>query len=450
MAVFNLLSSVAGFVKVRFLIDKAVIDNMVFRLHYRITSAILFVCCILCTTNSLIGDPISCIADSSLPGHVINTYCWITSTFTLPHQQGKPVGTHVAHPGVGTYVEGENETRYHSYYQWVPFMLFFQGLLFYVPHWIWKNWEEGKVRMISDGMRGSMICTKDDRRDRQSRLVQYMLDTLHLHNTYAAGYFMCEALNFINVVGNIFFVDVFLGGAFLKYGTDVVRYSGLNQENRTDPMIAVFPRVTKCTFHKFGPSAIEVGVCHKTVLHILHDILGYRKTAACWIPHTVSEVQQWQRYAIAQDLLLDQYQKEGTIQKHDTLCVLALNILNEKIYIFLWFWFIFLSVLSGLALLYSTVIVVLPSIRETILKRRFRFGTPAGVSAVVDKTQVGDFLLLHLLGQNMNMVVFGEILDELSRRLNDYMHNNVPTAPSTMEMSPIYPSKEKFPKETEA
>jgi len=55
-------------------------------------------------------------------------------------------------------------------------------------------------------------------------------------------------------VGNIFFVDVFLGGAFLKYGTDVVRYSGMDQENRTDPMIAVFPRVTKCTFHKFGPS----------------------------------------------------------------------------------------------------------------------------------------------------------------------------------------------------
>ncbi|XP_021925139.1 innexin inx3 [Zootermopsis nevadensis] len=394
MAIFNLVSSVAGFIKVRFLIDKAVIDNMVFRFHYRITTAILFVCSILCTANSLIGDPINCIADNSLPGHVINTYCWITSTFTLPHQQGKPVGTHVAHPGVGTYVEGENETRYHSYYQWIPFMLFFQGLLFYIPHWIWKNWEEGKVRMISDGMRGSMIGSKDDRRDRQGRLVQYMLDTLHLHNTYAAGYFLCEALNFINVVGNIFFVDVFLGGAFLKYGTDVVRYSGLNQENRTDPMIVVFPRVTKCTFHKFGPS--------------------------------------------------------GSIQKHDALCVLALNVLNEKIYIFLWFWFIFLSVLSGLALLYSTVIVVLPSIRETILKRRFRFGTPTGVSAVVDKTQVGDFLLLHLLGQNMNMVVFGEILDELSRRLNDYMHNNVPTAPSTLEMSPIYPSKEKFPKETEA
>jgi hypothetical protein len=43
--------------------------------------------------------------------------------------------------------------------------------------------------------------------------------------------------------------------------------------------------------------AAEVGVCHKTVLHILHDILGYRKIAARWVPHTMSEVQQWQRYA---------------------------------------------------------------------------------------------------------------------------------------------------------
>ncbi|XP_066992687.1 innexin inx3 [Anabrus simplex] len=394
MAVFGLASAVAGFVKVRFLVDKAIIDNVVFRCHYRITSAILFLCCILCTANSLIGDPINCINDGSVSGNVINTYCWITSTFTLPHQQGKHVGTHVAHPGLGNYVDEENETRYHAYYQWVPFMLFFQGILFYVPHYLWKNWEEGKIRMISDGMRGVMAATREDRKDRQSRLVQYIIDTLHLHNSYAAGYFFCEALNFVNVVGNIFFVDVFLGGAFMTYGTDVVRFSGLNQENRTDPMVAVFPRVTKCTFHKYGPS--------------------------------------------------------GTIQKHDALCVLALNIINEKIFIFLWFWFIILAVLSGLALLYSLVIVVLPSIREAILKRRFRFSTPAGVSALVERTQVGDFLLLHLLGQNMNMMVFGEILDELAQKLSDYMHNNVPTTPSTLEMSPIYPSKDKFPKETEA
>lgn len=49
-------------------------------------------------------------------------------------------------------------------------------------------------------------------------------------------------------------VDKFLGGTFLKYGTDVIRYSNQDQENRSDPMIEVFPRITKCTFHKYGAS----------------------------------------------------------------------------------------------------------------------------------------------------------------------------------------------------
>ena len=52
----------------------------------------------------------------------------------------------------------------------------------------------------------------------------------------------------------------------------------------------------------------EVGVRHKTVLYILHDILCYRKPAALWIPHEISEVQQWHLYAQA---LLDRYQREG-------------------------------------------------------------------------------------------------------------------------------------------
>lgn len=390
MSVFGMVSAVAGFIKVRYLIDKAMIDNMVFRAHYRITSAILFLCCIIVTANNLIGDPIQCINDRGVPGHVINTFCWIKYTFTLPHEQGKLVGYDVAHPGLGN----ENqEKRYHSYYQWVPFVLFMQGCLFYIPHWVWKNWEQGKVRMISEGLRGSLVGAKEEREYRQNRLVQYLVETMHLHNTYAFGYFICEALNFINVIVNIVMTDKFLGGAFLNYGTDVIKFSNMNQENRTDPMVAIFPRVTKCTFLKYGPS--------------------------------------------------------GSIQSHDALCVLALNILNEKIYIFLWFWFILLAVLSGLAMVYSAAVILLPRTRETILKRRFRFGAPNAVDTIIRKTQVGDFLLLHLLGQNMNVLVFGEILDELVRRLNFGSNSNLPSAPSTLEMSPIYPEIGKYGKETE-
>lgn len=54
--------------------------------------------------------------------------------------------------------------------------------------------------MITDGMRGAIVSTKEDRSDRQRRLVQYIIETLHMHNMYAAGYFFCEFLNFVNVV----------------------------------------------------------------------------------------------------------------------------------------------------------------------------------------------------------------------------------------------------------
>ena len=71
----------------------------------------------------LLGDPIQCINEGGIPGHVINTYCWITYTFSLPTEHAHEVGTHVAHPGLGN---DTGEKRYHSYYQWVPFVLFLQ------------------------------------------------------------------------------------------------------------------------------------------------------------------------------------------------------------------------------------------------------------------------------------------------------------------------------------
>ena len=69
------------------------------------------------------GDPISCIHDNAISRHVINNYCWITYTFSLPDHYNKPIGSHVPHPGVAPDL---GERRYHSYYQWVPFVLFFQ------------------------------------------------------------------------------------------------------------------------------------------------------------------------------------------------------------------------------------------------------------------------------------------------------------------------------------
>ena len=58
----------------------------------------------------------------------------------------------------------------------------------------------------------------------------------------------------MNVIGQIFLTDKFLGGEFLRYGIEVVQFLDQDPETRVDPMARVFPRITKCVFHKYGAS----------------------------------------------------------------------------------------------------------------------------------------------------------------------------------------------------
>ena len=74
-------------------------------------------------------------------------FCWITSTYTLPkHYEGTEFTGNKLNHGVGTAEEGD-EKVYHAYYQWVPFLLALQGIMFYFPHWLWKQLEGGRMRV---------------------------------------------------------------------------------------------------------------------------------------------------------------------------------------------------------------------------------------------------------------------------------------------------------------
>lgn len=94
---------------------------------------------------------------------VVNTYCWISSSYT---DNANPDFNQPANKN-----EYEAKIRFHSYYQWVPFMLFFQAITFYVPHWIWKMWEGGKIRMITKDMRGFSMDSAQERLTKKKILV---------------------------------------------------------------------------------------------------------------------------------------------------------------------------------------------------------------------------------------------------------------------------------------
>ncbi|CAG4927652.1 unnamed protein product [Colias eurytheme] len=96
------------------------IDSIAFRLHCGATTAALLAASAALTTRHLVGNPIDCIHTRDIPEDVLNTYCWIHSTFTVAGEAG-------AYPGVRG--AGTATRRYGKYYQWVAFTLFLQGII---------------------------------------------------------------------------------------------------------------------------------------------------------------------------------------------------------------------------------------------------------------------------------------------------------------------------------
>lgn len=112
------------------------------------------------------------------------------------------------------------------------------------------------------------------------------------------------------------------------------------------------------------------------------------------------------------------YGSSGDVQKHDALCILPLNIVNEKIYVFLWFWMVIIALLSGLIIIYRAVLIVWPRSRTILLRSQCRLGNRDYVDIVANKAGLGDWFLLYLLGKNMEALNYREVMAEFARRID--------------------------------
>lgn len=180
---------------------------------------------------------------------------------------------------------------------------------------------------------------------------------------YAYRYFACEVLCLVNIFLQMYLMNRFFDGEFLSYGLRVLQFSDAPQEERIDPMVYVFPRVTKCIFHKYGAS--------------------------------------------------------GTIQKHDSLCILPLNIVNEKTYIFIWFWFTILSILLLALVVYRAAIIFAPVIRSRLLQVSSRLVPIETCISITKKVGLGDWWLLYVLSSNIDSQIYKEFLQELTKKMSD-------------------------------
>jgi len=348
-------------------------DNYIFRLFYRLTVGIHLAFVGILGWGQYFGSPIHC-----TPGDaVITNYCWIQGLWTIRKKESvfDPGNTVQPHPGVGVYRAQQHDKVYHRFYQWVPTVLLFFALLFYLPRYLWKKFEDGRMGHICKDMQDQAVSDEEDEK-RVKRLVSfYQRPKMNRNNWYVIGLVGCELLNCVAVFVVWTITDSLLAGRFDEYGRYLMTYlrygmitDGPEAEAAWDvnPMDSVFPKMAKCDFHRIGSS--------------------------------------------------------GTKEKVDVMCVLPLNVVNEKIFYFLWCWYILLATLSVANLAYRVVTYFsFPARRQVLL------GHLNGVSSCPKKdwenlyavvrhlSKYGDWYVLTRIKRNVDIGTFSSFIHELKK-----------------------------------
>ncbi len=104
----------------------------------------------------------------------------------------------------------------------------------------------------------------------------------------------------------------------------------------------------------------------------------------------------------------------GKVQEDSSLCVLAPNIISEKIFIFLWFWYFLLLAIA----VPNLVLVLLMALRSIRIRsyfltmavfsrqvRRYVYKS-SSLRGEIESMPFGKFLFIYLLGQNVDYFTY--------------------------------------------
>eukprot|EP00092_Neocalanus_flemingeri_P004139 GFUD01004453.1.p1 GENE.GFUD01004453.1~~GFUD01004453.1.p1 ORF type:complete len:480 (-),score=121.93 GFUD01004453.1:122-1561(-) len=353
----SLLAAASGARKLLLGEGEPSIDNWTFRLFYQWTTSILLASSVMVTSNQFFGDPIQC----DLPGGgvseaTLKTYCWMYSTFNIPD----------AFQGNCARKRQSDDEMYNTYYQWVSLCLVGQACLFYLPRALWLSLEGGLMKHLAKDKTAKIIEDAEQKCD--CLLTTFNLQLRNKYDRYFYGFLGCEVLNIVIVISQLFLTNRFLGGNFLTYGSDVYQYYSLPAEETTlenihNPMCEAFPRVASCTYYQYGAG--------------------------------------------------------GGQNALNALCILSLNIIIDKVYLIIWFWYVFLIVF-GLVRLIQRMFQVSPIFRYRLMKLRMhryfkKSENIENIKCYLGDCSIGDWFVLYQMSKNMNRRLFFMFLTNLAK-----------------------------------
>ncbi|KAL3082944.1 hypothetical protein niasHS_010746 [Heterodera schachtii] len=277
-------------------------DDIVDRLNYYYTPMLFIIFALTLSAKQYVGQPIQCWIPAQFTGaweQYSENYCFVQNTYFLPLNHYIPQDIE------------QREEKEIGYYQWVPFVLGLQGILFYFPSLVWRifNWQSGVAvkgiiqmcedvgNMQVDKRMGSVevVAThiRDSLKMQQSLSNGFLLSGLFRRGTYLNWlYLAIKMLYLIQVVFQFVLLNNFLGSSYSFWGFEILRDLAQGHEWQES---GHFPRVTMCDF--------EVRVL-------------------------------------------------GNKHRHTVQCVLMINMFNEKVYLFVWWWLLLVGIATLLNFFY--------------------------------------------------------------------------------------------------
>jgi len=369
----GLLIGAADGVKSQFAIKEVDSSNTVFKLFSKVTVGLCVIASILVASSEYLGNPIICQNSAGqVADGVFNAFCWIHGGKKIPKTLVDVFKCHSNQHNI-------SETNDTLYYQWVVFMLAINAMLFKIPHLLWKSFEGGVMKKFHSG-KGLKSDLMNDDGDMEKHLQTHIAYFKKLSKksgkniTYYAQFQTCQLLNIMMLVLNFWATNQFLSGGFSSYGSDVVNFltTDADKWDSTDPgpMCQTFPTVVGCEISTVGAA-------------------GSRST-------------------------------------DNGICILSQNIINEKIYLFLWFWFVLLGVACGIQMIFEIAVLSMGAVRSWLMERQFDGIGDQQMKDFVLNLGLGDWFVLHQIGKNTNEEFFHALIKNLSSPKADSVEDSVP------------------------
>ncbi|KAI1721619.1 innexin domain-containing protein [Ditylenchus destructor] len=358
----NLLSSALTSIKPRK--DDTIVD----RLNYYYSSVIIIVMAITLTAKQYVGQPIQCWVPSEFSRaweQYAENYCFVYNTYWV-------------RPGEDIPQEVDSRTkRQLIYYQWVPFLMALEAGFFYLPMIFWSqtNGKSGiNIANMVKTVEGTDTSENAERKKAVLAICHHLEDSVRLRYVRREGatkldyywklgmlngnfvsnmFIFTKLLYMVNIVGQFLMMNQFLGQHNHAWGANILHDI---IEGRDWELSGNFPRISLCDF-------------------------------------TVRTLSNVHRYSIQ--------------------CVLVLNMFNEKIFLFLYWWLVLVGVMTFLDMIYWSVCTRISSRRIGYMKKFVRVSPDDDYifREFCDKIINADgTMLLKMLGVHTNELFTQDVL----------------------------------------